>query len=161
MASSDRKISEASTTEHVSIEKSADKLLKVLELETNRVNHLDTILFNIKVWTITLVIVMIGFVFENKAKERTTLLLLAIGATIIFFLIDIHFRKIQLRHNKNTKEIRSYLKSIGDAEVWDKLWANEIPVRDKFRQRLIDYGYIVGVYGFLLLTVIIIWLVNS
>ncbi len=138
-----------------------DKLLKILEIETNRVNHLDTILFNIKVWTTTLAIVLIGFVFENKSKERTTLLLLAIGATIIFFLIDSHFRKIQLRHNKNTKEIRSHLKLIGDAEVWDKLWAKELPVRGKFRQRLIDYGYIIGVYGFLLLTVIVIWLANS
>lgn len=26
-----------------------DKLLNILEIETNRVNHLDTILFNIKV----------------------------------------------------------------------------------------------------------------
>ncbi|MCI0698832.1 hypothetical protein L0337_43375 [candidate division KSB1 bacterium] len=138
-----------------------DKLLKILEIETNRVNHLDTILFNIKVWTTTLGIVMIGFVFENKFKEGTTFLLLAIGATIIFFLIDIYFRKIQLRHNKNTTEIRRYLKSIGDVEVWDKLWAKEIPVRGKFRQSLIDHGYTIGVYGFLLLTLIIIWLVNS
>jgi len=138
-----------------------DKLLKVLELETNRVNHLDTILFNIKVWTITLVIVMIGFVFENKSKEGTTLLFLAIGSTIIFFLIDIHFRKIQLRHNKNATEIKGYLKSIGDVEVWDKLWTNEISVRGKFRQRLIGHGYTIGVYGFLLLILIIIWLVNS
>ncbi|TVL97971.1 MAG: hypothetical protein CV087_21815 [Candidatus Brocadia sp. WS118] len=38
-----------------------DKLLKILEIETNRVNHLDTILFNIKVWTTTLVIVLIGY----------------------------------------------------------------------------------------------------
>ena len=138
-----------------------DKLLKILEIETNRVNHLDTILFNIKVWTTTLVLVLIGFVFENKSKQGTILLLLAIGATTIFFLIDIHFRKIQLRHNQNTKEIRSHLKSLGDAEVWAKLWANEIPTRDKFRQRLIDYGYMLGVYAFLLLTLIIIWLVIS
>lgn len=138
-----------------------DKLLKILEIETNRVNHLDTILFNIKVWTTTLVLVLIGFVFEKAYKEGATLLLLAIGATIIFFLIDIHFRKIQLRHNQNTKEIRSHLKAIGDAEVWDKLWANEIPTRSKFRQSLIDYGYMLGVYAFLLLTLIIIWLVNS
>ena len=42
-----------------------DKLLKILEIETNRVNHLDTILFNIKIWMTTLVLVLIGFVFEN------------------------------------------------------------------------------------------------
>jgi hypothetical protein len=138
-----------------------DKLLKILEIETNRVNHLDTILFNIKVWATTLVIVMIGFVFENKSKEGTTLLLLAIGATIIFFFIDIYFRKIQLRHNKNTLEIRRNLKLMGGAEIWENLWGKEFPVRGKFRQRLIDYGYTIGVYGFLLLTLIIIWLVKA
>jgi hypothetical protein len=138
-----------------------DKLLKILEIEINRVNHLDTILFNIKVWTITLVIVMIGFVFENKSKEGATLLFLAIGATIIFFLIDVHFRKIQLRHVGEATEIRRYLKTVGDAEVWDKLWAREPRVRRPFRQRLIDYGYTIGVYGFLLLTLIVIWIANS
>lgn len=138
-----------------------DKLLKVLELETNRVNHLDTILFNIKVWTTTLVLLLIGFVFENKSQEDATLLLLAIGATVVFFLIVLHFRKIQLWHNKNATEIRRYLKSMGNAEIWDKLWANEISTRGKFRQRLIDYGYMLIVYAFLLLTLIVISLVNS
>lgn len=138
-----------------------DKLLKVLELETNRVNHLDTTLFNIKAWTTTLVLVLIGFVFENKSQEGATLLLLAIGATIIFFLIDLHFRKIQLRHVKDAIAIRRYLKSVGGAEVWDKLWAREPRVRPPFRQRMIDYGYTIGAYGFLPLTLIIIWLVNS
>lgn len=138
-----------------------DKMLKILEIETNRVNHLDAILFNIKVWTTTLVLVLIGFVFEDKSQEGTTLLLLAIGATIIFFLIDLHFRRIQLRHNKIATEIRRYLKSMGNAEIWDKLWANEISTRGKFRQRLIDYGYMLIVYAFLLLTLIVISLVNS
>lgn len=138
-----------------------DKLLKILEIEFNRVNHLDTILFNIKVWTTTLVVVLIGFVFEKKPEEGSPLLLLAIGATIVFFFIDIYFRKIQLRHVGDAIEIRRYLKSIGDAEVWDKLWAREPPVTRPFRQRLVDHGYTIGVYGFLLLTLIIVWLVKS
>jgi len=134
------------------------KLLKILEIETNRVNHLDTILFNIKVWTTTLVIGLIGFVFSNASEERTTLLLLAIGATIFFFFIDIYFRKIQLRNNKNTKEIRRHLKAKGEAEVWKKLWGKELPERGELRKYLIDYGYTFVVYGLLLLTLIVIWL---
>ncbi len=99
-----------------------EKLLKILEIETNRVNHIDTILFNIKVWTTTLVIVLIGFVFEKTPDEKIPLLFLAIGATIIFSIIDIYFRKIQLRNVQNTIEIRRHLKSIGEVEIWEKLW---------------------------------------
>jgi|GEM_PF-6576671 len=137
-----------------------EKLLKILEIETNRVNHLDTILFNIKVWTTTLVIVLIGFVFSNASKNRTTLLLLAIGSTIIFFLIDIYFRKIQLRHVRDASTIKRHLKSTGGAKVWDELWATEPSVKGNFLKRLIDYGYTFGVYALLLLTLIIIWLVK-
>lgn len=137
-----------------------DKLLNILEIETNRVNHLDTILFNIKIWTTTLVVALIGFVFQKKPEEGSPLLLLAIGATTVLSFVDIYFRKIQLRHVGDAIEIRRYLKSIGNAEIWDKLWAKEPPVRGPFRQRLIDHGYTIGVYGILLLTLIIIWLVN-
>lgn len=139
-----------------------DKLLRILEIEFNRVNHLDTILFNIKVWTTTLVVVLIGFVFERKPEEGSPLLLLAIGATIVFFIVDIYFRAIQLRHIGDAVEIRRCLKSMGNAEIWDKLWAREPRVKRPFRQRLIEHGYTIGVYGFLLLTLIIIlWRVNS
>lgn len=138
-----------------------EKLLKILEIEINRVNHLDTILFNIKVWTATLIFVLIGFTLKDGSQWKSSLLPLAMGATIIFFLIDIYFRRIQLRHVRDATTIRSYLKSTGSAEVWDKLWAKEPSVRGKFRKRLIDYGYTFGVYTLLLLTLIIIWLVQS
>lgn len=137
-----------------------EKLLKILEIETNRFNHLDTILFNIKAWTATLVIGIIGFSFNNNPPLKTTLLFLAMGATIIFFLIDIYFRKIQLRHVRDALVIKSHLKSKGGADVWDNLWATEPSVKGNFLKRLIDYGYTFGVYALLLITLITIWLVK-
>lgn len=47
-----------------------EKLLKILEIEINRVNHLDTILFNIKVWTATLIFVLISFTLKDGSHWR-------------------------------------------------------------------------------------------
>lgn len=48
----------------------ADKLIKLLEIEFGRINHLDTILFSIKVWTITLVAGLIGFAFNYCLTQK-------------------------------------------------------------------------------------------
>jgi len=134
---------------------SEEKLLKILEIELNRVNHLDTILFNIKIWSITLVVALIGFALQYTSG-KSKFYLLGIGATIIFFSIDLYFRKIQIRSVHNTNKIRKHLKLTKNSEVLKKLWEKELPERGIYRQFIIDYGYTFGVYALILLTLFIL-----
>src|SRR6266545_1586587 len=112
-----------------------EDLLHVLEIETSRISNLDSTIFTIKGWTITLVSALVGFAFTTASSSGflldRALLLLATGATVIFMLIDIHFRSVQLRHVRTEIEIKDLLidlsKDQTDIEkhtIWERLWPN-------------------------------------
>jgi len=143
------------------------ELLKVLEIEVNRINHLDTILFNIKVWTVTLVTFLVGFTFKLRSEtqlflERHELFYLAFASTLIFFVINVNFRNIQLKNVRNTREIRAYLKSEFESDqgsnIWQRLWDEELTTRGKFSQWFQDYWYSFLVYSLVFIIILILFL---
>lgn len=91
-----------------------ENLLKLLEIETSRISNLDSTLFTIKGWTVTLVSALVGFAFttsDNKEfTARKELLILAIVSTTIFMSTDIAFRRVQLGHVAIAMRIKSFFK---------------------------------------------------
>lgn len=135
-----------------------ENLLKVLEIETNRINSLDSTLFTIKGWTVTLVSVLVGFAFKGSPSNPDRVwLILAIVATAIFAIVDLAFRKVQLGHVEITLRIKKLLKekvesnrsSDCNSNIWEIIWSNELNKKKNtiiFVQIIKDYGFAIILY---------------
>ncbi len=103
-------------------------------MQANRINSLDSTLFTIKGWTVTLVSGLVGFAFTKKCPDYNQVwLIVAIAATATFMIVDIAFRRVQLGHVEITIRIKKLLKekagsnrsNDSDFNIWERIWSNE------------------------------------
>ena len=101
-------------------------LLQVLEMEMSRISSLDSTIFTIKGWSVTLASALVGFSLTSTTTGgfilSKGLLGIAIFSTLIFMIIDIHFRKVQLDHVATVKCIRKLLIESKESNIWQELW---------------------------------------
>lgn len=145
-----------------------ENLLKVLEVETSRISSLDSTLFTIKGWAVTLVSALVGFAFttsDNKQlAARKELLILAIVATTIFMFIDIVFRRVQLKHVAIVTRIKKLLQgkledsnlNVSEFNIWGKVWNDDFEKKKNrnFFQSIKDYLYTTLLYGSVIVSLI-------
>lgn len=92
------------------MEEDKELLLKILEIDQSRISSLDSTRFTIKGWSITLVSALVGLTFDNSGNNCSPVLLgVGILATVIFFLIDLSYRKVQLNHAHRSDYIQELL----------------------------------------------------
>jgi predicted nucleotide-binding protein (sugar kinase/HSP70/actin superfamily) len=89
-------------------DKAYEILLKLLEIEQNRINSLDSTEFTIKGLSVTLFSGFIGFAFD---KKNSVFLYVGIIAVIYSSIIDFIYRKVQLLHVQRASTIQKYLKT--------------------------------------------------
>jgi hypothetical protein len=91
-----------------------DARLALLEVELNNIQSgirgLDTILFQIKGWCVTVSLAIGGFA---AAQRRPALLVIGAGAIVGFYLVQCQFKLIQRAFINRNKTIDSKLRSIG------------------------------------------------
>ena len=146
-----------------------ENLLKLLEIETGRISNLDSTLFTIKGWTVTLVSALVGFAFttsDNKEfTARKDLVSLAIVSTTIFMITDIAFRRVQLGHVAIAIRIKKLLQgksgasnlNAGEFNIWEKVWNNEFEKKKNnrdFTQLFKDYLYTLLLYSSVIVSLI-------
>jgi hypothetical protein len=146
-----------------------ENLLKLLEIETSRISNLDSTLFTIKGWTVTLVSVLVGFAFTTSNNREFTarkdLVILAIVSTTIFMITDIAFRKVQLGHVAIATRIRRLLQeksrasnlNTGEFNIWERVWSNEFEKKKNnrdFTQFVTDYLYTLILYSSVIVSLI-------
>jgi hypothetical protein len=137
-------------------------------MQANRINSLDSTLFTIKGWTVTLVSGLVGFAFTKKCPDFNQVwLILAIAATATFMIVDIAFRRVQLGHVEITIRIKNLLKekagssrsTVSDTNIWESIWSNE-PDKERntrnFAQIIKDYGFLGKDYGYVLIFYILV-----
>lgn len=133
-------------------DKTSEILLKLLEIEQNRINTLDSTIFTIKSIAITLVSALVGFAFQEKNR---LLLYIGIVATIFFTIINFIYRKVQLSHVERAGNIQKYLK----IEYLDSIEALRNPLRnfgDYKKNLLKDYSPIFLIYFPLIIILIVL-----
>jgi hypothetical protein len=89
-------------------DKAYEILLKLLEIEQNRINSLDSTEFTIKGLSVTLFSAFIGFAFDKKSP---VLLYVGVIAVIFSSIIDFIYRQVQLLHVEKASTIQKYLKT--------------------------------------------------
>ncbi|MBD2104828.1 hypothetical protein [Leptolyngbya sp. FACHB-261] len=82
-------------------------LLKLLEIDQNRISALDVTSFTIKGWAITLVSALIGFAIQQHDKR---FLGIGIAAITFFAYFDFRYRKVQLSHVERSSSIQKHFK---------------------------------------------------
>lgn len=83
-------------------------LIKMIEIDQNRISSLDSTKFTIKGWSITLVSLLVGFTFQYKNKA---FLLVGIVATILFGILDYLYRRVQLNHVERSSNILQHIQN--------------------------------------------------
>ena len=96
------------------MEEDKELLLKILEIDQSRISSLDSTRFTVKGWSITLVSALAGLTFNssgNSSGNNCSPVLLGVGvvATVIFFFIDLSYRKVQLDHAHRSDYIQELL----------------------------------------------------
>jgi uncharacterized membrane protein len=115
-------------------EPSVPQLWTLFEVDQQRISALDTIAMTIRGWTVTLVAAIVGF---SLSQHHRNLLLVAMAGAVLFGLLDIEYRRTQLRHadrvDKVEQEIaQSYRfrldKSSGGQPwltlIWSRYWSS-------------------------------------
>lgn len=143
-----------------------ENLLKVLEIETSRISQLDSTLFTIKGWAVTLVSALVGFALNNKeSTAKKELLILAVVSAATFMITDIVFRRVQLRHVVIVTRIKKLLQeksgasnlNVGELNIWGRIWNNEFERKKNsrdFTQFFKDYLYTLLLYGSVIFSLI-------
>ena len=94
------------------VDKETDKIYEVLtstrELDLSRISSLDSTIFTIKGWAVTLVTALIGLALQQHSRE---FLYIGIGTTALFAVFDFFYRKVQLGHVERVVKIERYLES--------------------------------------------------
>ncbi len=105
--------------EEPSIEKEPipdELLIQLLEMEMNRVNSLDSTLFTTRGWAITLISATTSLSLFNSNSTKTdysgiSFFIVALFITIVFFVIELLYRNVQLHHVQETRSLRKIIKS--------------------------------------------------
>ncbi|BAZ18860.1 hypothetical protein NIES4071_107450 (plasmid) [Calothrix sp. NIES-4071] len=122
-------------------DKTYEILLKLLEIEQNRINSLDSTEFTIKGLSVTLFSAFVGFAFDKKS-----LVLLYVGVVAVIFssIIDFIYRKVQLSHVEKASNIYKYLKK----EYLEKVESsNNLKIASEYKSNLInDYSPLFMLY---------------
>src|SRR5215470_9240038 len=72
-----------------------DQLWALFKIDQQRISALDTVLIAIRGWTVTVVSAIAGF---SLSKNDHSILLAAMGGTVLFGLLDVEYRRTQLLH---------------------------------------------------------------
>jgi len=139
-----------------------ENLFKVFEIETSRISDLDSTLFTIKGWAVTLVSALVGFALTTSANTQFTvkkeLLILAIVSTTIFMITYIAFRRVQLGHVAIVIRVKKLLQeksetsnlNVGEFNIWERVWNDEFEKKKNnkdFTQFFKDYLYTLLLYS--------------
>jgi hypothetical protein len=81
-------------------------LLKLFEVDQQRITALDASIVAIRGWTITLDSVLAGFAVSDGVGA---FLLVALLATVFFTVLDLGFRGVQLRHVDRVRKVEAKL----------------------------------------------------
>lgn len=88
-------------------EKEYEILLKLLEIDQNRISTLDVTIFTIKGWAVTLVSALVGLAIQQNNQN---FLGIGIVAIAFFAYFDFRYRRVQLRHIERSLSIQRYFK---------------------------------------------------
>jgi hypothetical protein len=93
---------------------------------------LDTVIFVIKGWTVTLVAALVGFSLETR-DGKVIVVGMAIVSVVAFLILDGYFRSVQLGHRTTNEKIKELLKRDGSSKdskgaLWNEVWSTEPPV---------------------------------
>jgi hypothetical protein len=88
----------------------SEAIMELLKLELQAIQSgirgLDTILFQIKGWCVTVTVAIAGFALAN---DRAKLLFLGLAVVVAFWLVDAHYKSVQRVFINRDREIQSKL----------------------------------------------------
>jgi hypothetical protein len=85
---------------------SEDRLWQLLGIDQQRITALDTVTVAIKGWVVTLDSALTGIAFSSG---RRSLVLVATVATVLFVILDLLYRSVQLGHAARSRALEELL----------------------------------------------------
>ena len=79
-----------------------DQLWTLFQVDQGRISALDTIMMTIRGWTVTLVSALVGF---SLSQHHRNLLAVAVAATVLFAMLDVGYRRVQLLHIDRARKV--------------------------------------------------------
>jgi len=83
-----------------------ERLWALFQVDQQRISALDTIMMTIRGWTVTLASAFVGF---SLSQHHRSLLPVAIVGAVLFGLLDVGYRRVQLLHVNRAREVEQVI----------------------------------------------------